>query len=184
MPTPTTTIFGTLVTTAVAGTLVQIATDLLEEAASSSMGLKNTYRGTMRVFNLAQLYGYRYDFHLSFKLDDAGQWAHSGHFCARDDDVAKNACAYWFYDLVLTPGTNALAWSFKGSAPDNPLYVDFLDAISIRTPTTSPTALRMVSRRASAPLDKLLAKFNSLLLQGRAAIVADRHGTRLMFARR
>ncbi|WP_116142085.1 hypothetical protein [Trinickia diaoshuihuensis] len=187
MPTPTTTIFGTFATTKVTGTTIQIQKALLEEAAISVLGVRNTYKGTMRVFNLAQLYGYRFDFHLSFKLDDSGEWAHSGHFCARDEGVAKNACAYWFYNLVQTNGTNALAWSYEGTAPDNPLYGDFMESIRINTPATSLAAQKMLRRQAAEPLTKLLAKFNSLITQGRAVVVtvrgnAGKTHTRLEFA--
>ena len=180
MPTPTSTIFGTFTTTRVVGRNVQIHKDLLENVVSGALQLKNTYKGTMRVFNMAQYYGYRFDFHLSFKLDETGQWASAGHFCARDDDVAKNACAYWFYNLVQVVGTGALAWSFEGSAPDNALYVDFMSAISIAPGATSPSARRMLLRRASGPLDKMLVKINALIGQGKAQVVTNRHGTHLL----
>jgi hypothetical protein len=142
----------------------------------------------MRVFNLAQLSGYRYDFHLSFKLDPTGGWADAGHFCARDEGVGKNACAYWFYNLVQSSGTNTLAWSFAGSAPDNPLYASFIESIRINSATTSVSALNMLRRQATEPLEKLLVKFNSLIDQRRAVVVTVRGGvmgkevTRLQFA--
>lgn len=186
MPTPTSTIFGTFPTTKIAGTTLQIQKTLLEEAAHSALGVHNTYKGTMRVFNLAQLYGYRFDFHLSFKLDDGGGWAHSGHLCARDEDVAKNACAYWFYNLVQANVTNVLGWSFEGSASDNPLYASFMESIRINTPATSLVAQKMLRRQAAEPLAKLLAKFNSLINQRRAVVVTVRGNagtfTRLQFA--
>jgi hypothetical protein len=182
MPTPTHTIFGQFSSNQAPGTSVKIQAKLLEEAASSALRVHNTYEGTMRVFNLAQLYGYKYDFHLSFKLDPTRQWADACHFCARDEGAGKNACAYWFYDLRRQPNTNRLIWSFTGSAPDNLLYAGFIESIGITPQTTSPAARRMLARRATEPLDKLLTKFDALIQRGRAAIVADARGTRLQFA--
>ncbi|CAM2156534.1 conserved protein of unknown function [Pararobbsia alpina] len=182
MPTPTTTIFGTFSTTKIVRPSIKIQEALLKEVARGALGLTSNYSGTMRVFNLAQLYGYKYDFHLSFKLDPTSQWADACHFCARDEGVGKNACAYWFYNLVAQQQTNQLAWSFEGSAPDNPLYANFIDSININSPTVSPTARQMLARRASEPLDKLLAKFNALKAQGRAVLDTNQHGVRLRFA--
>lgn len=183
MPTPVNTIFGKFSTQPVAGAAVKIQTRLLEDAASGALGIRNTYRGTMRVFNLAQLYGYKYDFHLSFKLDQGSQWADAGHFCARDDVQGKNACAYWFYDLVYVAGSKKLAWSFKGSAPDNALYSSFMEsiAININGAAASPIAQKMLARSASAPLDKLLRKFESLISQGRAEVVVEKQVVNLRF---
>jgi hypothetical protein len=181
MPTPTNTIFGRFSSSQATGTSVKIQAKLLEEAASGVLRVRNTYEGTMRVFNLAQLYGYKYDFHLSFKLDPTRQWADACHFCARDEGVGKNACAYWFYDLILQPNTRRLPWSFTGSAPHNDLYADFLKSIGIGAQTTSPAGQRMLARQASEPLDKLLAKFNSLIQRQRATVVTDARGTRLQF---
>jgi hypothetical protein len=171
MPTPNDTIFGRFSINQPPGTKVQIQTRLLEEAARSALGVRNTYGGTMRVFNLAQLYGYRYDFHLSFKLDPTGQWASGGHFCARDEGAGKNACAYWFYHLIQPPNTRQLLWSFAGHAPDNPLYADFVESIGIASNTASPAGRRMLARQATAPLDKLLFKFNLLIQRQRAEII-------------
>jgi hypothetical protein len=181
MPTPTTTIFGTFPTVARPGTEVQIQEKLLADAASGALGLVNGYQGTMRVYNLKQLYGYKYDFHLSFKLDETGHWAFGTHFCARDEGVGKNACAYWFYNLVRPNGAHNLVWYYAGTAPDNPLYATFIDAISVTAPGNSPTALRMASRRAAAPLEKLLTKFESLIAQNRAAVVTDKYSTKLKY---
>src|SRR5688500_16426067 len=184
MPTPTTTIFGTFATTQTAGTKVTVQVKLLEDAASGALGVRNTYGGTMRVFNLAQTYGYKYDFHLSFKLDNTSQWAEATtHLCARDEATGHNACAYWFYDLVQMGGTGKLAWSFQGSAPDNSLYRSFMESIAISTSATSLTDQQMRRRRATAPLEKLLAKFDSLITQGRAVIVTDRHGRKLQYTK-
>jgi hypothetical protein len=173
MPTPTRTIFGTFNTTTIVGRPnVSIKVDLLQQAVRDALGISNTYSGTMRVFNLKHLYGFKYDFHLSFKLDPTAQWAlgNGTHFCARDDARGKNFCLYWFYHLKQTPA-GTLAWSYEGGAPDTTQNQQMREDVRIPEGTASRAASRFAYRVASQPLTQVLDKLNDLIGKGKAQLV-------------
>jgi hypothetical protein len=163
---PTRTIFGTFNQATAAGATVQIKKCHLLTAVADSLQLKDTAdTKSLAVFNLAQLYGFKYDFHLSFKCDDTGTWANDAHFCARNEEMGKNACFYWFYKLVNSNG--ALSWSFTGTAPLHDENKDLINPIGILTTSTTGGAGKLAARNARAPLDKILAQLERQIAKGK-----------------
>jgi hypothetical protein len=97
----------------VKGDPVQIDSGWLDQAATALMFRRPVGdTASLRILEL-NYEDDELDFHLSFKCE--GGFAGQGHFCVRRKERGKNACLYWFYQVIRRKG-GTLGWTWQGCA--------------------------------------------------------------------